>query len=70
MHDAKSQLSRLVDRARQGEEVVIARNGEPVARLVAVETRPLKRRMGIYEGQYKVPEDFNDPLPEGFDGLS
>ena len=70
MHEAKTQLSKLVERAREGQEVVIAKDGEPMVRLVAVEAKPRKRRIGIYQGLFKIPDNFNDPLPEGFDGLS
>lgn len=50
MHAAKTQLSRLVDEAAAGEEIVIARNGKPAARLVAVQERP-KKRPGYGEGR-------------------
>lgn len=67
MHEAKTQLSKLIERACQGEEVVIARDGTPVARLVPI--RQLRDRpMGIYAGRFSVPEDFNDPLPDEFGG--
>lgn len=46
-----------------GEEIVIARRGEPVARLVPVEERP-ERQLGIDAGRFEVPEDFDAPLPE------
>jgi prevent-host-death family protein len=62
MHDAKTQLSRLAQRAAQGEEIVIARNGEPLARLVAMPPRK-ERRLGWAAGQIKIREDFDD-LPE------
>jgi prevent-host-death family protein len=70
MHEAKSRLSALVESVHRGEEVLIARAGKPVARLVAVAAEPRERQFGSHEGLVKVPEDFNDPLPEGFDGLS
>jgi prevent-host-death family protein len=63
MHDAKTHLSRLAERAAAGEEIVIARNGKPVARLVAVEERK-PRRLGWAKGQIKIRDDFDDPLPE------
>ncbi len=63
MHDAKTQLSRLAQRAADGEEIVIARNGEPLARLVAMPARkPL--RFGWAAGQIEIGENFDDPLPE------
>ena len=63
VHEAKTQLSRLLARAEAGEEVVIARRGEPVARLVACKPRG-KRRPDILKGKVVIPDDFFDPLPE------
>ena len=60
---AKSQLSRLIARVEAGEEVVIARRGEPVARLVACKPQK-KRRPGRLKGKIVIPDDFFDPLPE------
>lgn len=66
MHEAKSQLSRLVDLAERGEEVVIQRSGRPVARLVTVQRRrPIAEAFGVLRGEIEVPEDF-DELPAGF----
>jgi prevent-host-death family protein len=71
MHEAKTQLSRLAERAAGGEEIVIARNGTPVARLMPVaERRP--RRLGLAKGLIRIGDDFDDPLPpdiqEAFEG--
>ncbi len=63
IHEAKSNLSRLLARVEAGEDVVIARNGKPVARLVALE-RPGKREFGALRGRIKLDESFFDPLPE------
>lgn len=63
IYDAKTQLSRLVDQALQGEDVVIARSGKPVARLTRLAPQPKKRRLGLLDGQFKIPDDFNSPLP-------
>jgi prevent-host-death family protein len=63
MHDAKTHLSRLAERAAAGEEIVIARNGKPLARLLAMPERP-KRRLGWWKGQVHIAENFDDPLPE------
>lgn len=63
VHEAKTHLSNLLRRVAAGEEVVIARAGKPVARLVPVETQP-RRVFGIDRGRFEVPEDFNAPLPE------
>ena len=65
MHDAKTHLSRLVERAEAGEDVVIQRNGKPVVRLVPVveEPRSLASVRGVWRGQVHMADDF-DNLPE------
>ena len=60
--DAKARLPELVERAARGEEVVIARNGKPRARLVPLRSRP-KRMPGRGAGKWTVAGDFNEPLP-------
>jgi prevent-host-death family protein len=62
MHEAKTQLSRLAERAAKGEEIVIARNGHPLARLVRVEERK-PRTLGIWKDQVWTSDDFDNPLP-------
>ena len=64
MHEAKTQFSKLIARVEGGEEIVIARAGTPVARLVAVRQAPVKRVPGRDRGLFSVPEDFDAPLPE------
>jgi prevent-host-death family protein len=65
MHEAKSQLSRLVDLAERGEDVVIQRSGRPVARLVAVQRRrPVAEAFGALRGQIELSGDFDDLPPE------
>lgn len=64
IHAAKTQLSRLLDAAAAGEEVVIARAGKPVARLVQYEPKKQPRKLGTLAGQFRVPDDFDDPLPD------
>ena len=64
IHQAKTELSKLVERAESGEEIVIARAGKPVARLVAMTPRRSPRRLGLLDGKFKIPDDFNKPLPE------
>jgi prevent-host-death family protein len=64
VHDAKTHLSKLLERVAQGEEVVIAKAGKPVARLVAIRPNPAGRRVGTAKGAFVVPDDFNDPWPE------
>ncbi len=62
VHEAKTQLSRLLERVSAGEEITITRRGEEVARLVpAPATR--ERRIGIDVGRFEVPDDFDAPLP-------
>jgi prevent-host-death family protein len=61
VHEAKTTLSQLLERAHAGEEIIIAKNGRPFARLVPLE-RPEPRRPGLLEG--KVDDSFFDPLPE------
>ena len=63
MHEAKTELSRLVERALQGEDVVIARAGVPVVRLVPVVSRG-KRTLGQWRGQLRMSDDFDAPLAQ------
>jgi prevent-host-death family protein len=64
MHEAKTKLSQLVERAEAGEDIVIARNGKPVARLVPLaKTASLASVRGIWRGRVHVAEDF-DELPD------
>ncbi len=63
VHEAKTHLSRLLEHVSAGEEVVITRRGEAVARLVPAR-RPGPRRLGIDRGRYTVPSDFDAPLPD------
>lgn len=63
VYEAKTHLSRLLRRVAAGEEVVIARAGKPIARLVPFK-RGRAREFGIDAGTFEVPDDFNEPLPE------
>ena len=63
VHRAKTQLSRLLALVEAGEEVVIARRGKPVARLVGCKSQG-KRRPDVLKGKVVIPESFFDPLPE------
>jgi prevent-host-death family protein len=65
MHEAKTKLSQLVERAQAGEDIVIARNGKPVARLVPVDqpTPTFASLRGIWRGQVHIADDF-DELPD------
>ena len=63
IHAAKTQLSRLVERARAGEEVVIARGKTPVVKLVPMDAKPPRRRFGAMRGRARVTRAFFEPLP-------
>lgn len=62
VHEAKTHLSRLLYRVEKGEEILIARNGKPVARLVTAAQSD--RRPGRLKGKIVIHEDFDDPLPD------
>jgi len=64
IHEAKTELSKLVERAEAGEEIVIARAGKPAAKLVPVTKSRGRRRLGLLDGKFRVPDNFNAPLPE------
>ena len=66
IHAAKTHLSRLLDAVAEGEEILIARAGRPVARLVPLEgaSVPQRRQLGRLAGRFSVPDDFDAPLPE------
>ena len=63
VHQAKTELSRLLARVEAGEDIVIARRGRPVARLVACTAR-VQRQPDVLKGTVVVPDTFFDPLPE------
>lgn len=63
MHEAKTTLSKLLRRVAAGEQIVITRGGEPVAKLVPV-TPDQPRVLGQDRGRYTVPEDFDEPLDD------
>jgi prevent-host-death family protein len=64
IHAAKTHLSRLVARVRQGEEIVIAKAGKPLVRIIPIEERPTNRVPGIDRGKGWIADDFDAPLPE------
>ncbi len=64
VHAAKSQLSRLLDAVVAGEEVIIAKAGKPIARLVPIEPKRERRKLGSLAGKLHVPDNFDDPLPD------
>ncbi|HEX3574305.1 MAG TPA: type II toxin-antitoxin system Phd/YefM family antitoxin [Rhodopila sp.] len=73
LYEAKTNLSQLVERAAAGEEIVIAKAGRPLARLVPLAKRATPRPLGLLAGQVWIGDDFDDPLPDdiqkAFDGL-
>ena len=64
LYDAKTRLSELVDRAAAGEEIVIAKNGRPLARLGPVPAERPNRSPGGWEGMVWIADDFDAPLPD------
>ncbi len=65
LYEAKTHLSKLVERAARGEEVVIAKAGEPKARLVPLSRPRQPRKPGAWKGRVVIAPDFDAPLPEG-----
>jgi prevent-host-death family protein len=63
-HEAKTNLSRLIDEVQEGEEVVIARGNKPMARLVPFSTKKPVRTPGYLKGKIRVADDFDAPLPD------
>ena len=63
VHEAKTHLSRLVEEAAAGEEIIIARAGEPRARLIACAPARRRRRPGAFKGKIKIHANFDAPLP-------
>ncbi len=63
IHEAKTHLSKLLERVALGEEVIIAKAGKPVARLVAIKSHKSPRPLGLAKGEFSVPDDFDAPLP-------
>lgn len=62
VHEAKTHLSRLLRRVAAGEEILIAKGGRPIARLVPI-SEPRARELGSDRGLFRVPPDFDAPLP-------
>ena len=63
MHEAKTTLSQLVEQAEAGEEVIVARAGQPVARIVPIRTGA-RRQLGQWKGRVRMSDDFDAPLPD------
>lgn len=66
IHEAKTHLSRLVEQAAAGNEIVIAKAGRPMARLVPLEAAPKPKKLGLLRGKLAIAPDFDAPLPSDF----
>jgi prevent-host-death family protein len=64
IHEAKTQFSKLVESAMNGEETIIAKSGKPVAKLIPISLEKPKRRLGVLKGKIKIADDFDAPLPD------
>lgn len=64
IHEAKTHLSRYVEEAAQGKEIVISKAGKPVARIVPLAAVKVVRKLGLLDGKARIPDDFNAPLPD------
>ena len=64
IHEAKTRLSELLARVQAGEEIIVAKAGKPIARLVPMGTRPKRRLPGSAQGRGIIAPDFDAPLPE------
>lgn len=64
IHQAKTHFSKLLQRVAAGEEIIIAKAGVPVAKLVPVVAQNAKRKLGLYRGEIWVADDFDAPLPD------
>lgn len=64
IHEAKTHLSRLLEQVAEGEEIIIARAGKAIARLVPLDAPPKKRQLGLLKGRLNVPDDFDTPLTD------
>lgn len=65
IHEAKTHLSRLLERVAAGEEIIIARAGKPLARLAPLRANPRPRRLGLFDGQpFSMADDFDELPPD------
>lgn len=62
IHEAKTHLSRLLEQVASGDEIIIAKAGKAIARLVPLDAAPKKRQLGLLKGKLNVPDDFDAPL--------
>ena len=65
IHESKTKLSKLIEQAARGDEIVLARAGKPIARLSAIEPIKRGRQFGALKGRARVDERFFEPLPGG-----
>ncbi|MGD8778031.1 MAG: type II toxin-antitoxin system prevent-host-death family antitoxin [Ignavibacteria bacterium] len=68
IHEAKTKLSKLIQKALEGEEIIIAKNHQPIAKLIGLPESQKKREIGKGKGKVKILKDF-DNIPEGFEGF-
>ena len=64
IHEAKTHLSKLIEKVKNGEEVVIAKDNKPVAKLILFDEEKSERKLGSAKGLIKISNDFDAPLPE------
>jgi len=64
VHEAKTHLSRLIEEVETGEEIVVAKAGRPVAKLSPIRAKGRRRKLGLLDGKFRIPNDFNAPLPD------
>jgi len=64
IHEAKTHFSKLLKRVMTGEEIIIAKGGNPIAKLIPITPKPKKRVPGSASGKIRISEDFDAPLPE------
>ncbi len=64
IHEAKTNLSRLLSQVEKGQDIIIAKAGKPIARLTKFTAQKPKRILGRDAGLFEIPKDFEDPLPE------
>jgi prevent-host-death family protein len=64
VHDAKTNLSKLIESAERGEEIIIARGKNPVVRMVPIEPASTRRPFGLFKGEFEVGPGFFEPLPD------
>ena len=64
IHEAKTHLSRLIEEVETGEEIVVAKAGRPVAKLSPIRAKGRRRKLGLLDGKFRIPDDFNAPLPD------